>query len=444
MTWGADICRILAAAIQGAEAGEAVRIHVSRETNRLHIDQLQVNLDDYKRILVMAVGKASLPMVESITDMLDDRLTAGWLITKDGYLDRAKYTHPARVKLIEAGHPIPDSRNVTAGKEKLSAARNIERDDLVFLLLSGGGSALMMHPAGEITLEDTQGLTTLLLRCGAPISEINTIRKHCDDFKGGGLARLLFPARVITLILSDVLGDSVDMIASGPTTADPTTFAAAWEILEKFQIADQVPIRVRTHLLSGLEGKIAETLKPGDLALGNVTHIVIGNNRTAINSAEEAAKYLGFSTRILTSHLQGEAAQTGRNLAEEAIAILSTPNAPPRPTCLMAGGETTVTIHGDGTGGRNQELALGAVTSLAGASQIVFVALATDGGDGPTDAAGAIVTHETYAYGQSLGLDPLAYLQRNDSYHYFERLDDLIKTGPTSTNVNDLVFFFSV
>ncbi|MGE5123866.1 MAG: glycerate kinase type-2 family protein, partial [Acidobacteriaceae bacterium] len=294
-----------------------------------------------------------------------------------------------------------------------------------------------------ISLKDIQSLTSILLKCGTSITEINTIRKHIDDFKGGGIARILAPARVITLILSDVLGDSIDMIASGPTAADPSTFRDAWEILQKYQISDQVPNHIRSHLINGVEGKIAETLKPGYSSLEHVTNIIVGNNRDAITAADETARRLGLTTRIMTTSMHGEAALVGQALAEEAIATLKGQKNIPCPACQIAGGETTVTVRGNGMGGRNQELALGAVKSLASANQIVFVSLATDGGDGITDAAGAVSTNETYTYGLSMGLEPLDYLQRNDSYHYFERIGDLIKTGPTMTNVNDLVLIFS-
>ena len=442
-TRGQDVCQILAAAINGADAGEAVRRHVSRSDDMLMIDKHQVALESCRRILVFAIGKASLPMAESMADLLKDRIMMGLVITKDEYAGDVNLTHAPGIHILKAGHPIPDGRNIAAGKALRAMAQNCLPEDLVIFLISGGGSALLMSPADGLSLEDIQSLTDILLKCGATITEINTIRKHIDDFKGGGMTKIFAPARVVTLILSDVLDDRIDMIASGPTVADLTTYAEAWEILKKYQVLELIPARIKSHLLSGMEGKIAETLKPGDPLLENVTNVIVGNLLDAIHAGDDAARRMGFTTRILTTRLQGEAAQVGSNLVEDALGIFTSPGNMARPVCLIAGGETTVTLKGDGLGGRNQELALGAVKCLAGSIPIVMVTLATDGGDGMTDAAGAVATNETYAYGLSLGLDPLDFLQRNDSYHYFEQMDDLIRTGPTRTNVNDLIFIFN-
>ncbi len=363
---GDDICKILAAGINGADARQAIRRHVSRDSDQLVIDNLHIDLNKFKRLFVIGAGKAAAPMANAINEILSDRITSGLVITKDRYLDPQDYPSNTAINLIEASHPIPDQRNINATKKLSSLIRDLSSEDLVLVLLSGGGSSLLVNPSPGISLQDIQATTMLLLHCGATISEINTIRKHVDRIKGGGLAKLLHPATVLTLILSDVVGDSMDMIASGPTVADPTTFSDARAILTKYQITDLVPHPIYSHLSAGIAGKIPETLKPGDPLLEKVSNIVIGNNSTAIIAAIEAAKLVGFTTSILTTSLQGEASHAGRILSEQAKSFINSHASVNKPVCLIAGGETTVTIKGSGTGGRNQELALGAVTHLSG------------------------------------------------------------------------------
>jgi len=441
---GNDICQVIAAAINSADAGLAVKAHVSLKAGQLITFNKCYNLNEYKRLLIIAAGKAAVPMAKAIYDLVDPHLTSGVVITKDGYLGSYLTMLERKLDNYEVGHPIPDQRNLDASSKVVSLIRDLKSDDLVICLFSGGGSSLMIKPSQDISLKNIQDTTALLLTCGATIDEINTIRKHLDDLKGGGLAKLLFPASVISFILSDVVGDCLDMIASGPTVADPTTYQDAWAILEKYQIMDQVPAQIRSHISYGMAGKIPETLKPADPILERVQNIIVGNNTQTALAAIEAAKKFGFNTQLLTTSLHGEASQVGRSLAKSAITLLTSETQIPRPACLIAGGETTVTIKGSGKGGRNQELVLGAVKSLAAADQMIFVSLATDGGDGPTDAAGAVATNHTYSLAAAKGLYPHDYLDRNDSYHYFETLGDLIKTGPTLTNVNDLVFIFAI
>lgn len=443
-SWGEEICKVLVTVINAADAGKAVNKHVSRDAMQLYVDNLNYDLSKFNRLFVIGAGKASVPMANAIYEILSDQITSGLVITKEGYLGPKKYSNQNHVNVIEANHPIPDQRNLDAVSKLVTQITDLHREDLVIFLLSGGGSSLLMDPSPGISLQDIQTTTGLLLSCGATITEINTIRKHVDGFKGGGLAKLLTPATVISLILSDVVGDSLDTIASGPTVADPTTFGDAWAVLNKYQILDQIPPPIRSRILAGMDGKIPETIKPGDPILKKVTNIIVGNNTDAALFAIDTAKYLGFNTQLLTTSLQGEASLVGKILSEDAKTLLRVPSSMNKPACFIAGGETTVTVKGTGSGGRNQELALGAVKSLSGSDQMVLASLATDGGDGLTDAAGAVTTNETYSHGLAMGLDPLDYLRRNDSYHYFEALGDLIKTGPTSTNVNDLVFIFGV
>ena len=441
---GVDICKVLAAAINGVDAGTAIKKHVSRDADYLIIDRNTFDLCKFSRIFIIGAGKASIPMTNAIYELLNENIISGIVITKDGHIDPEKYNIGTQIEIIEASHPIPDQRNIDAANKLSSLISKLNSDDLVIFLLSGGGSSLLMKPSAGLSLQDIQETTALLLSCGAPITEINTIRKHIDVFKGGGFAKLLTPATVISLILSDVVDDNIEVIASGPTVADPSTFFDSWLILEKYKILDQVPTRVRSRFSSGIQGEIQETIKPGNPILSRVSNVIVGNNTDAVNSAFNAAEKLGFNSRLLTTTLHGEASQMGSALSDEAKTLLSPPTLYTRPVCMIAGGETTVTLKGTGKGGRNQELALGAVKSLSGSEQWILASLATDGGDGPTDAAGAVTTNETFSRALSMGLDPQDYLRRNDSYRFFESLDDLIFTGPTLTNVNDLVLIFKL
>jgi glycerate 2-kinase len=440
--WGTPICNILAAAIKGADAGAAIYNHISCDLNQLYIDNLIYDLNQYNRIFIIGAGKACVPMVVSINEILGNRITSGFVITKVGYTNSTYNSNEKKIRIVEADHPIPDQRNLIAAQQIISMANDMNSGDLVILLLSGGGSSLLTSPSSGISLHDIQVTTGLLLGSGATIAEINTIRKHIDQFKGGGLAKLLSPATVITLILSDVVGDHLDTIASGPTVVDTTTFSDAWKVLEKYQLIGQIPETIRSHISMGMAGLIPDTTKPGDPILERVKNIIIGRNQDAVMSALDASILMGFTSSILTTSFQGEASQIGQFIAEKSKSLIERSTNTTKPACFIAGGETTVTINGTGKGGRNQELALGAVKPLSGADPMILVSLATDGGDGPTDAAGAVITNRTYSNGLRLGLDPFSFLNKNDSYHYFEALGDLIKTGPTLTNVNDLVFVF--
>ena len=420
----------------------SVRNLVSLDNHYLNINNFSLNLNAYERIFIIGAGKAAVPMAESILEILGDRITYGVVITKDGYAGTRSRLQKNHIELIQAGHPVPDTRNLAASSRLETMAQTLSSHDLVICLISGGGSSLLIQPSLGLSLSDIQDITLLLLSCGASIIEINTVRKHLEALKGGGLARRLFPAAVIGLILSDVPGDDLNMVASGPTIADVTTYADARGVLEKYQIWDSVPAPVRTHLTNGIEGLIPETVKPGDPNLVNVHNIMIGNNTQVVIAAVQAAKVLGFNAKILPFTLHGEASLIGQTITEQVKNQLESYPKPTLPVCFVAGGETTVTVKGTGKGGRNQELALGAVKYLSSADSLVLVTLATDGGDGPTDAAGAVATNRTYSMGKAKGLDPMDYLLRNDSYSYFNQLGDLIKIGPTLTNVNDLLFIF--
>ena len=381
-------------------------------------------------------------MAQAVCDLLGDYLTAGIVIVKDGYEKIAKSESLAGIEILPAGHPYPDERGLQAARRICTLLENTTGNDLVICLVSGGGSALLTHPASGVSLDDLRKLTDLLLTSGANIKEINILRKHLDQIKGGNLARRVSPARLVTLILSDVVGNPMDSIASGPTVPDPSTYAEALAVLRKYSLEDETPIKIREHLQRGLSGEIPETPKPGDPLFIKVHNLVVGSNFQAAQAALAQAAVEGYNTLLLTTYLQGEARQAGQFLAAIARQIAASGQPIPRPACVVAGGETTVTVKGDGSGGRNQEVALGAVETLAGIPAVTLVCFATDGGDGPTDAAGAVVSGETLARARQLGLDPEAFLRRNDAYQFFAPLGDLLRTGPTLTNVNDLALLF--
>ena len=439
--WGLKVARIMAAALSAVDPYAAVidglRYSEYPPTELPERDYLA----KYHRIKLIGAGKAGQPMAEAAQEFFGDRISEGMVIVKDGYTKKSSLSK--RIKIVEAGHPLPDQRGVNATQEIIKHLQNSTANDLVICLISGGGSALLVSPVEGVLLDELQHLTELLLASGATINEINTLRKHLDRVKGGQLARIASPARVLCLILSDVVGDPLDVIASGPTVPDPSTYQDAVDILVRYAILEQVPTSIRTHLELGQQGNIPETPKPGDHFFSNVHNMIVGSNHTATQAAISQAKIEGFNTLTLTNYMQGEASQVGKFLGS-VLRQLALQNQPiPRPACVIVGGETTVTIKGNGMGGRNQELALGAVAELDGLKDIALITLTTDGGDGPSDAAGAVVTGDTLSRAKSMGLEPEEYLANNDSYNYFSPLEDLLRIGPTRTNVNDLTFLFA-
>lgn len=405
------IMRILSAALEAVDPYKAVQKHVPRLEGR---------------VFGLGIGKAAIPMMDALADQIP--LAGGFAVAKF-----APEGSPKPYPVIEGGHPIPDGRSLEAGKRALDFISSLNEDDTLVCLISGGGSALVTAP--YVPLEDLQTLTSLLLSSGAPIDEINVLRRQLDRVKGGGLARRT-KAKIISLILSDVIGNPLEAIASGPTVPDPTTREDAMRILKKYQIEKQVP----DSILQFLESESLTFDFQQSIALEHIQNIIIGDNKLAALAAFEQAEHEGFYAEILTNELQGEAREVGRELA---FRLRVDSSARDRPFCLIAGGETTVTLTGNGKGGRNQELALSAVHELRGLENVMLIALGTDGDDGPTDAAGAVVTGESASRAASLGLDAEGSLSRNDAYPFFEALGDLLKPGPTGTNVNDLVFLFA-
>ena len=444
LEWGEQVGCVLSAAFQAVEPGAAIEKHLQRVGDHLIVGGIPYTLSVYDRVFLVGAGKASIPMGIAAARLLGDRLTAGVLITKEGYWGEDVQTPIPGLEIFSGGHPLPNERGWYATQKIVNLLSTAREGDLVLCLISGGGSALLTDPVEGISLEDIQALTASLLRSGANIGEINTLRKHLDRVKGGGLAHLAAPATVISLILSDVVGDPLDIIASGPCVPDLTTFEDALAVLQRYHLLEETPPKIIKYLQKGAASCIPETPKPGDHIFDHTQNIIVGSSYQAAQAGLERARGLGWNSSLLTTFLQGEARQAGRTLAAIARQVDATGEPSPRPACLIAAGETTVTVRGGGTGGRNQELALAAVPDMAGIQEVVLVALATDGGDGPTPAAGAVVTGETLLRARSLGMEPLDYLERNDAYHFFEPLNDLLVTGPTQTNVNDIALLFLV
>jgi glycerate 2-kinase len=378
-------------------------------------------------------GKADAPMARALEAILGDRITAGVISVKHGHALPLR-----RIEVHEAGHPIPDAAGQAAAERILELAASAGRGDLVVCLISGGGSALLPAPVHGLGLPEKMAATDLLLRSGATIQEINAVRKHLSRLKGGRLAQVAAPAQVVVLILSDVLGNPLDAIASGPAVPDPTTFADALEIVQRYGLASRFPPAALAYLQRGARGEEPETPKPGDPVFRRVHTVVIGSNEHAARAAVRAARRLGYRTMLLTTFLEGEAREAGRVVAAIARGVgeAGIPLVPP--ACVIAGGETTVTVRGDGKGGRCQEFTLAAARAIRGRPGLLVAAFGTDGTDGPTDAAGAMADGATVERALALGLDPAAALERNDAYSFFAALGDLYVTGPTRTNVNDL------
>jgi hydroxypyruvate reductase len=428
-----DSRRIFDAGVAAVDPVAALQRTLVRHGDILAVDGRPYDLRRYAHIYVVGTGKAGATMVQGLESVLDGRLSAGAVTVKYDHLAPVRY-----VTLYEAGHPIPDAAGVRGAEAVVHLAQQAGADDLVFCLLSGGGSALLPAPSPGISLAEKQQLTSLMLECGASVDEINVIRKHISRLKGGQLAQLVTPATLITLVLSDVVGDRLDAIASGPTVPDPSTFQDCLDIVRHYNLMTRLPESIRTRLQRGQAGAEPETPKPHTAVFARCQTVIIGSNRMALQTACTTAQELGYTTLLLSSSVQGEAREVARVYAAIAQEIRRSgaPLAPP--ACVLAGGEPTVTLRGDGKGGRNQELALAAALDITGLEGVVLLSGGTDGTDGPTDAAGAWVDGQTVARARTLGLDPESYLRRCDSYYFFAALDDLLITGPTGTNVMDM------
>jgi hydroxypyruvate reductase len=447
MTALADLENIFRAGLARVDPYGMMRDHVRVDGDRLLVafdgQRHEVDLGGFDRIVVLGAGKASARMARAVEDILGDRIASGLVVTKSGHGEPL-----SRIEVVEAGHPTPDANGVAAARRIAALAEAADARTLLLNLLSGGGSALLCAPLADaaagvaLELEDKQAVTRALLASGADIGEMNCVRKHLSALKGGRLARLLAPARSLNFILSDVVGDRLDTIASGLTSPDPTTFADALAILDRHRLSATIPEAARRALMLGAEGHLPETPEDGDPALALATNILIGTNMAALLAARDRGRALGYHTAALSSAITGEAREVAKVLWGIARDVRDAQLLAPRPALIIAGGETVVTLAGSGKGGRNQEMALAFLAELAkdpqGGAGIAFLSASTDGTDGPTDAAGAFASAEVLAAAHRAGLSIDAFLADNDSYHFFQTTGHLLRTGPTLTNVCDL------
>ncbi len=424
---------IFGAAVQAVDPAAAIHRHMKREGTRLTVGGEVLDLAAVRQIVVVGLGKAGASMAGAVEEILGERIQRGVVVTKYGHVQPMK-----TIRLHEAGHPVPDEAGIAGAQAILDCVKGLGPEDLVLVLISGGGSALTPAPVEGISLAEKQALTKALLACGADIREMNMLRKHISRIKGGQLARAAQPAQVRTLILSDIVGDPLDAIASGPTVPDPTTYADALGILDKYRIRQEIPTGIRTHLEAGAAGKVSETPKPTDPLFARVKSLMVASNIQALEAAKAEAQRLGLRAMILSSFIEGETRDVARMHAALALEVRASGNPVAPPVCFITGGETTVTLKGKGKGGRNQEFALAAALDIAGLRDVVVLSAGTDGTDGPTDAAGAIADGDTLERAVAAGLKPRAALDGNDAYPFFARLSDLIITGPTRTNVMDV------
>lgn len=424
---------IFNAGIKAVDPVTCINRHLKISDGNLEIGNSKFCLKDINKLFLIGAGKASAAMARRAEQLLGHHIHEGLIITKYGHA--VALTH---CRIMEAGHPVPDMNGVNATKALLEMVSKAGPKDLIVCMISGGASALTPAPAKGISLEDKQDTTRFLLDCGANIHEINTIRKHLSLIKGGQLCRKANGARIISLILSDVIGDNLDIIGSGITAPDTGSFDDCKNILERYGLWNRIPKSVHQRIPAGIAGQVVETPKPGALEFANVENLIIGSLSDALSAAETEARRQGFTPLVLSSMIQGEAKEVAKVLGAIAREIRLSDRPIPVPACLLAGGETTVTIKGKGKGGRNMELALATGIELSGTSQILILSAGTDGSDGPTDAAGAFADGSTASRAVALGLSASKYLAANDSYHFFQCLDDLLITGPTRTNVMDL------
>lgn len=432
------LARLFRAGLQAVDPYEAVRRQVRIGRRHLTIGSQQYSLNQFKRIVVVGAGKASARMAQALEQQLGPRINTGLVVVKYGHGAPTK-----AIRIIEAGHPIPDTAGLQGARLIMELVKTLTANDLLIVLLSGGASSLLPAPVPGIELQDKQQTTKLLLRSGATIQEINAVRKHLSRIKGGQLAAAT-PARVVSVILSDVIGNDLGTIGSGPTAPDPTTFRESWEIVERYGVSKTIPPSVRQRLKTGMQHRSPETPKPGAALFRRVDNILVGDNQAAVDAVAMAAQQEGFRTLILSTTLTGEARELAKTFGAMAREIAMHGRPVRRPCCIIAGGEPTVTIRGEGTGGRAQEFALAAASEIAGLHNMWIAGFATDGTDGPTSVAGAVVDGQTVARARRKGLDLPHALQNNDAYPFFKKLQGHIVTGPTGTNVNDLYLLLAL
>ncbi len=428
-----DARAIFDAGLKAVDPIKAVKNHINRDGNTLRVQGIEYDVAAYENIYVIGMGKAAASMAKAVEDILGDKLTAGIVNVKYGH------TVPLnKIKINEAAHPVPDDAGLKGSQEIIELLKKTGEKDLVICLISGGGSALLPLPAGNLTLEDKQAVTKSLLECGADIHEINSIRKQISAVKGGRLAALVYPSTLISLILSDVIGDDLDVIASGPTVPNTHTFHDCRTIIDKYKLDERVPKSVIEYIEKGCSGEIEDTPKSDSSVFERTQNAIVGSNILAVSAAKEEAEELGYNSLVLSTFIHGETKEVAKVHTAIAKEIISSGNPLKKPACIISGGETTVTIEGKGLGGRNQEFVLAAALDIEGLNDVVILSGGTDGNDGPTDAAGAIADGTTISRASKLGLNAYKHLCDNNSYNFFKPLGDLLITGPTNTNVMDL------
>ncbi len=437
-----SILKIIKASLEAVDPYSVIKKFIQNEANGFLIGTRNYKLSQNSRIMVVAIGKASVPMTRGLVDVLGEKINSGVIVTKKVINETIENSNKFRI--ISSSHPIPDEKSILAAETVIDYLKDAQDEDIVFFLISGGGSALLTYPENGLKLEHLQRMTQLLLASGATIQEMNVIRKHLDRVKGGKLALAAHPARFISMVISDVTDNALDSIASGPTVPDSSTFDDAIDILYRYNLWQSIPVEISNYLLAGREGIYPETVKESATIWEKGFAQIIASNATAMNAAYQQAIIEGYAAYEVSKPFIGEARKVGNDLVLQAREIWKQKLQLVDNACILFGGETTVTLKENGIGGRNLETALGAAKLLSGSINEFFLTLATDGEDGPTDAAGACVNGLTIQDAQRLHLDIDEALEANDSYPFFERLDTLLKTGSTGTNVNDLAFWFSL
>ncbi len=425
-------------AIKAVDPFQLIKNQIQLENNKLIISGEEAfDLNKINRIKLIGFGKGVAPMAAAMEEIMAKRIEKGRIVVKYGHAMNLKKTD-----VFEAAHPIPDANTLAATANILKFIDDLTADDLVIVVISGGGSALFELLPDYITLSDLEELSRLLLSSGATIGEINIIRKHISLVKGGRLAQRIAPAKCLSLILSDVIGDPLTSIASGPTAPDNSTFNDALHTIKQYNLTEKVPPSIIKHLDAGEKGKIIDTPKPGEVLFKSIHNHIIGNNRLALEEAKKIAAKTGYQTHLLTDQMEGEAREIAKLLAAMIKSALQSGIPVSSPGCILLGGEPTVTLSGNGKGGRNQELVLAVLLAMQDIDQpFYFCSVGTDGTDGPTDAAGAWIDHKSFNKANQLNLKPEVYLKNNDAYHFFDQINQLIKTGPTRTNVMDIAYF---